>query len=94
MDELISKETDTRDTIVNFINKLNDSIIKNPNLNKDFPVLLSKAQDIFEKINENIKMVHELKVYSNQVSDKITDLLIKVESNPNDKENYILSLYL
>lgn len=89
MDELISKETDTRDTIVNFINKLNDSIIKNPNLNKDFPVLLSKAQDIFEKINENIKMVHELKVYSNQVSDKITDLLIKVESNPNDKENYI-----
>lgn len=89
MDELISKETDTRDTIVNFINKLNDSIIKNPNLNNDFPLLLSKAQDIFEKINENIKMVHELKVYSNQVSDKITDLLIKVEANPNNKESYI-----
>lgn len=89
MDELISKETDTRDTIVNFINKLNDSIIKNPNLNNDFSLLLSKAQDIFEKINENIKMVHELKVYSNQVSDKITDLLIKVEANPNNKESYI-----
>lgn len=91
LDEIINKETETRDVIVNFINNLNDSInnMENSKSNPEFLQLLSEVQDIFEKINDNIKMVHELKLAYSEISDNIVELLIKIESNPDNKKIYI-----
>lgn len=91
LDELILQETNTRDVIVNFINRLNDSAsdLRESKSNAEFMQLLSEVQDIFEKANDNIKMLHELKTASSQLSDNIINLLIKVESNPNVPTNYI-----
>lgn len=90
LDEIINKETETRDIIVNFINNLNDSInnIENSNLNPEFLQLLSEVQEIFEKINDNIKIVYNLKLLSSQISDAIVELLIKIESNPDSQATY------
>ena len=72
------------------INNLNDSIsnINNEKSNSDFALLLSEVQGIFEKINDNIRMVQELKLASEQISDKVVNLLIQIESKPDNPESY------
>ena len=90
LDDITEKEAKTRDIIVNFINNLNDSIsdIQNDKSNVEFLQLLSEVQDVFEKINDNIKMTHDLKLTSSEISDKIIELLINIESNPNNPALY------
>ena len=79
LDEIVLKESETRDIIVNFINNLNESIsnMDNNDSNETLLNLLSDVQNIFEKINENIKIIHELKLEYSKISDAIVDLLIR-----------------
>lgn len=94
LNNLILKETNIRDTIVNFINNLNDSISDNnyEKSNSDFSQLLSEVQEIFEKINDNIRMVQDLKLVSEQISDKVVNLLIQIESKPDSPESYAMQI--
>ena len=90
LDEIISKESRTRDIIINFINNLHDSIsaVHNNDSNSDFLTLLTEVQNIFEKINENINIIQDLKEDSSNILDNIVKLLIYVEEHPDDKDNY------
>lgn len=90
LDEIISKESRTRDIIVNFINNLHDSIsdVHNNDSNSDFLTLLTEVQNIFEKINENINIIQSLKKDSSNILDNIVKLLIYVEEHPDDNDNY------
>lgn len=91
LDETILKETQTRDIIVTFINHLNDYISDNKNShtsNKEFLGLLSEVQEIFEKINTNIKIIQALKNDSSKLLDDIVNLLINIEQNKDNTSNY------
>lgn len=90
LDEIVLKETKTRDIIVNFINNLHDSIsdVHNSETHSDFLSLLSEVQEIFEKINNNISIIQDLKQDSSNILNDIVELLIQIEENPENKENY------
>ena len=90
LDEIILKETKTRDVIVNFINNLHDSIsdIHNSETHTDFLTLLSEVQEIFERINKNISIIQDLKKDSSDILNEIVELLIQIEEHPENKENY------
>ena len=96
LDEIILKETKTRDIIVSFINNLHDYISdSNHESNTEFLALLSEVQEIFEKINNNIKIIQDLKDDSSKILDKIVELLINIEQNhdnPNSYTNQIQNL--
>ena len=90
LDEIILKETKTRDVIVNFINNLHDSIsdIHNSETHTDFLTLLSEVQEIFERINKNISIIQDLKKDSSDILNEIVELLIQIEEHPENKEIY------
>lgn len=89
LDEIILKETKTRDIIVSFINNLHDYISNsNHESNTEFLSLLSEVQEIFEKINNNIKIIQDLKDDSSKILDDIVELLIDIEQNPDNYNNY------
>ena len=89
LDDMIAKETNTRDIIVNFINNLHNSISTtvNSEAHSDFLSLLSEVQEIFERINKNIHIIQDLKQDSSEILNNIVELLIQVEKDPeNDSE--------
>lgn len=89
LNEIIAKEMHNRDIIVNFINNLHNIVSSTDNeSNKDFLRLLSDVQGIFEKINDNIKFVQELKDDSSKINDDIVKLLINAEEISSNRENY------
>lgn len=90
LDDIVVKETKTRDIIVSLINNLHDSIsdVNNHNANADFLTLLSEVQEIFERINTNISIIQDLKQDSSEILDNIVNLLILIEENPNNETNY------
>lgn len=90
LDQMVTKETETRDIIVTFINNLDNAIPNNngQKSNENFLQLLSEVKDIFEKINSNIKMINELQLEYSKVSDAIVELLIKIESNLDNQDAY------
>ena len=89
LDEIILKETKTRDIIVSFINNLHDYISdSNHESNTEFLALLSEVQEIFEKINNNIKIIQDLKDDSSKLLDNIVELLINIEQNHDNSNNY------
>ena len=90
LDEIVSKETRTRDIIVNFINNLHNSIsdIHNDETHSDFLALLSEVQEIFERINNNISVIQDLKQDSSHILNEIVELLIQIEEHPNNQEIY------
>lgn len=89
LNKTIAKEIHNRDIIVNFINYLHNVVPSTNNeSNKDFLNLLSDVQGIFERINDNIKFVQELKNDSSKINDDIVKLLINAEEISDDKENY------
>ena len=90
LDEIIAKETKTRDIIVNFINNLHEYISnsKATDSNKEFLALLTEVQEIFEKINNNIKIIQDLKDTSSKILDNIVELLIKIEQDHDNVEKY------
>lgn len=90
LDQMVTKETETRDIIVTFINNLDNAIPSNNDQksNENFLQLLSEVKDIFEKINNNIKMINELQLEYSKVSDAIVELLIKIESNSENQDAY------
>ena len=82
LDEIILKETKTRDIIVSFINNLHDYISNsNHESNTEFLSLLSEVQEILKKINNNIKIIQDLKDDSSKLLDDIVNLLINIEQN-------------
>ena len=50
--------------------------------------LLTEIQNIFEQINDSIKMLHNLKIIYSEISDKIVRLLIKIESSNYDSNHF------
>ena len=90
LDEIVSKETRTRDIIVNFINNLHNSIsdIHNDETHSDFLALLSEVQEIFERINNNISVIQDLKQDSSHILNEIVELLIQIEEHPDNQEIY------
>ncbi len=90
LDKIIDEEMHNRDIIVNLINNLHNAISNvNTESNKDFKTLLSDVQEIFTKINDNIKFVQELKDTFSKINDDIVKLLINAEEISDNKENYI-----
>ena len=87
LDKLIDKETKVRDTIVEFINNLDSSA---PQLDASVSSisLLTELQDIFNKINDNLKMMNKLKIDFSKIFEKIVNLLIKIESSKDQPEIY------
>lgn len=87
LDKLIDKETKVRDTIVEFINNLDSST---PQLDASVSSisLLTELQDIFNKINDNLKMMNKLKIDFSKISEQIVNLLIKIESSKDQPEIY------
>lgn len=90
LDEIVSKETRTRDIIVNFINNLHNSIsnIHDNETHSDFLALLSEVQEIFERINTNISVIQDLKQDSSRILNEIVELLIQIEEHSDNKEIY------
>ena len=90
LDEIVSKETRTRDIIVNFINTLHNSIsnIHDNETHSDFLALLSEVQEIFERINTNISVIQDLKQDSSRILNEIVELLIQIEEHSDNKEIY------
>lgn len=86
LDTTIVKELHNRDFTVNFINNLNSLDINIED--SDLSSLLSEVQEIFNKINDNIKFLKELRDDSSKILDDIMNLLINVENNQNNKDNY------
>ena len=90
LNNTIAKEIHNRDVIVNFINNLHNTVSSTNNeSNKDFLNLLSDVQEIFQKINDNIQFVQELKNDSSKINDDIVKLLINAEETSDNKENYL-----
>lgn len=87
LDNLIEKETEIRDIIINFINSLENSI-SNLDHSNDNLELLSEIQDIFTKVNDNLQMMHTLKTSFSEISDKTVNLLIKIESSNSQPDFY------
>ena len=87
LDKLIEKETKVRDTIVEFINNLDSST---PQLDASVSSisLLTELQDVFNKTNENLKMMNSLKIDFSKISERIVNLLIKIESSKDQPEIY------
>ena len=73
LDKLIEKETKVRDTIVEFINNLDSST---PQLDASVSSisLLTELQDVFNKTNENLKMMNSLKIDFSKISERIVNL--------------------
>ena len=91
-DDIVQRESKTRDIIVNLINNINDSISDNSEPKEITIPILIKSQNVFESINSNIKLAQALKDTSSKISNSIVELLIKIESNPNDSSNVSKSL--
>lgn len=92
LDAVITKESNSRDIVIDFISHLNDFISNSTDNKNEFLQLLTEIQNIFEQINDSIKMLHNLKIgvriiYS-EISDKIVRLLIKIESSNYDSNHF------
>lgn len=87
LDNHIHIEEQKRDTIVNFINSLNDKIKSVPN-DKILSVqaILNNVNDIFDLVNTNIKSLCSIEKDIETLNSSIVDLLITAEKNSNSDE--------
>lgn len=85
--DIIINQESRRDTMVEYINNLNDSIVTSQEdmLLKD---LLSSSTKIFESINESINLLYGLKRTLNSIIQSTVDLLVSIEMTKKDKEFY------
>ncbi|MFR5765685.1 MAG: hypothetical protein ACLUF5_03750 [Clostridia bacterium] len=83
LNELNSKELNYQNMFNNILHDLDihnkDEICK---------TLIAKTENILVKINENISNISDLKNRLESISAKITELLLEVEANPTNKDNY------
>lgn len=87
LDNQIHIEEQKRDTIVNFINSLNDKIKSIPNEKiLSVQVLLNEVNDIFDLVNNNIKSLCSMEKDIESLNSTIIDLLITVEQNSGSNE--------
>ena len=59
-----------------------------PDKDENCKTLIAKAENILVKVNENISNISDLKNRLENISAKITELLLEVEANPTNKDNY------
>ncbi len=76
-----------RDTIVEYINNLNE-IIANSELDFTQKELLSSGTRIFEESNNSINLLYNLKRTLNELIQSTVDLLISIETTKKNKEFY------
>lgn len=85
LETMASKEINSRDTIVKFINNLENVKLDN---NSEQLSLISEVQGIFDKLNENIKLIYGISEEYSSISSEVVNLLIKIESSQSDKEQF------
>lgn len=85
-DVIITQEA-RRDTIVEYINNLNDSIATSED-DITLKELLSSGTKIFESINESINLLYTLKRTLNSIIQSTVDLLVSIEMTKKDKDFY------
>lgn len=85
LETMASKEINSRDTIVKFINNLENIKLDN---NSEQLSLISEVQGIFDKLNENIKLIYGISEEYSSISSEVVNLLIKIESSQSDKEQF------
>lgn len=85
LETMASKEISSRDTIVKFINNLENIKLDN---NSEQLSLISEVQGIFDKLNENIKLIYGISEEYSSISSEVVNLLIKIESSQSDKEQF------
>lgn len=85
-DNAINMQFKYRDIVVTLINAINDNIFNITNEADTFVPVLTRAQDMFDLINLNIKDLQELKSNLSAISDEIVKLLVDIESNHNNIE--------
>lgn len=86
----IDKEQEIREFIVETINSFENNL---KNLNKDnispFADLLDELNKSFVLVNFNIKSLLSLKEDLKNINSSIINLLVAIESNPNNKQSHI-----
>lgn len=87
LDNQIHIEEQKRDTIVNFINSLNEKIKSIPNEKIiSVQVLLNEVNDIFDLVNDNIKSLCSIEKDIESLNTNIINLLISTEQNSSTNE--------
>ena len=81
-DNILEKEVHYRDSIVKFISSLKETILNGTELQgaQQLSSTLEKAQHCFELANQNIKETGITKKAQEDISQKIVELLIKIDS--------------
>lgn len=87
---LIKEEEKLRDILVIVINNLQDLVSKNNEKEKAKLIeeKLVEAKNKFELINTNIQVLQECKKNFDNINNSIIELLIKMESNSENENNY------
>ena len=83
LNELNSKELNYQNMFNNILHNLDV-----PDKDENCKTLIAKAENILVKVNENISNISDLKNRLENISAKITELLLEVEANPTNKDNY------
>ena len=85
-DNILEKEILYRDAIVKFISNLKEKLLQGTELSttQNLSSLLEQAQNCFELANHNIKETGINKKASEDITQKIVELLIKVDSEGTD----------
>lgn len=81
-DNILEKEILYRDAIVKFISNLKEQLLQGSELSSTSNIsnLLEQAQNCFELANNNIKETGTTKKESEDITQKIVELLIKIDS--------------
>lgn len=83
LNELNLKELNYQNMFNNILHNLDV-----PDKDENCKTLIAKAENILVKVNENISNISDLKNRLENISAKITELLLEVEANPTNKDNY------
>lgn len=83
LNELNLKELNYQNMFNNILHNLDV-----PDKDENCKTLIAKAENILVKVNENISNISDLKNRLENISAKITELLLEVEANSTNKDNY------
>lgn len=87
LNEIILKQFKNRDIIVNFIDNLTKiSFDFIDNISADFLELLTEVQEIFDKVNDSIKLLQGLKEEYSKICNDSVGLLLEIEKSSEDNQ--------
>ena len=86
LNQMLTKETEHRDIMANFIDHLKDAIsrLEDDQSNEEFLGVLAEVQDIFQKSNENIESTQNLILLFNTIYEKVKHDSIMPISNASE----------